>query len=127
MIDFIKELKKQLKDNYIINCSENQIGDKGMESLSKMSIPNLEHLDIWSNQIGPKGMESLSYMSLPNLEYLYISFNQIGDIGMESLSKMSLPNLRYLNIRDNQIKSPTVIEEINEKIEKAKTMVSRRF
>ena len=80
-----------------LNISDNSIGDKGAEYISK--LPNLTHLNISNNSIGVKGAESIS--KLPNLTYLNISNNSIGDKGAEYISK--LPNLTHLNISYNSI------------------------
>lgn len=80
-----------------LNLSYNQIGDKGVESISRYRT--LTRLDLGGNKISEKGAESISTLS--QLTTLYLGRNQIGDIGANVLSKLN--NLTILDLEGNQI------------------------
>ncbi len=64
------------------------------------------------------------YLAVIEREVVQSQFNAISSNSSISDLESVISQLR--NIRDNQIKSPTVKEEINDKIEKAKTIVSEK-
>ena len=59
---------------------------------------NLTNLDLSNNQIGPKGAEYISKGNLNNLTNLDLSNNQIGPKGIGYISKENLNNLTNLNL-----------------------------
>lgn len=65
------------------------------------------------------------YLAKLEREVVQAQFNTISNSN-SSISDLQSAITQLRNIRDNQIKSPTVTAEINEKIEKAKTLVSQK-
>ncbi|EFC36382.1 predicted protein [Naegleria gruberi] len=115
-----KLISNSLKQLNTLRIGDNQIGDKGAESISSMKT--LTALDLEESNIGPQGLEFICQMD--QLKSLMLNFNTIGgsrlpinaltnlteislvltNIGIEIVKSISLiTKLRNVNISDNRL------------------------
>lgn len=95
----------------LLNISNNNISDSGLELLSKCYFKKLKELDLYNNNISDNGMKHLEKMKLNELTYINLSGNLITDNGVRYLSKNTqILKLEILSIFNNSLESNFVDE-----------------
>ena len=111
--DKIKDYRKLLlnikEDAKEVNLSDGNIGNEGLEALSKMKLKNLDRLILSSNSID--NIEPLINFKLDILQILNLNNNNISDI--KPLGKIKFSKLISLNFMKNNISDISFLEKIN--------------
>ena len=111
--DKIKDYRKLLlnikDDTKEVNLSDGNIGNEGLEALSKMKLKNLNRLILSSNSID--NIEPLINFKLDILQILNLNNNNISDI--RPLGKIKFSKLISLNLMKNNISDISFLEKIN--------------
>ena len=103
-----EEAIKSLQNEFTIDLNGNEkklslgnrnLGDRGLELISKIIFKNLKEIDISGNNI--KNIKPLSEMILPHLEYLNMNNNQIEDIN--PIAELKAKNLKEISLQNNNI------------------------
>ncbi|SFD43127.1 NlpC/P60 family protein [Clostridium uliginosum] len=131
--------KKAIKDiidkRDALNAKISSLEDKKKEidklnsevqmSLSQLDVKKKEQETLASQTKAEKEKFDSEYLSEVERQTLQPQFDVVSNSN-SSLDDLKSAISQLRNIRDNQIKSPTIKKEIDEKIEKAKTIVSQR-
>lgn len=128
----IEEIVEKKED---LNAKKKSLEDKKtkIDDLTKEIQASLDELDgkkkeqesLVADAKEEQSKFDSQYLAKLEREVVQTQFNTISNSNSSASDLQSaIDQLR--NIRDNQIKSPTVTAEINEKIEKAKTLVSQK-
>ncbi len=109
--EFNLTCKLHIKSNNLkeINIPLCNIGNKGLELLSKIEIKDLKRLILEKNNI--TNINVLEISNFPNLEKLYLNNNKISDITV--LQKVKFEKLENLNLSQNEITDINVLEKVN--------------
>ena len=112
---FLNEFDK----NYNINIKEidvtdlqlflKNLGNKGLNDLSKIKFKELIELNLNKNNISD--IKVLEKVEFNKLEKLYLNQNKIEDINV--LEKVNFKNLKILYLNENKIKDINVLEKVN--------------
>ena len=92
-----------------INIPMCNIGNEGLELLSKIEIKDLKKLVLEKNNI--TNINALEKSNFVNLEKLYLNNNQISDITV--LQKVKFEKLENLYLSENEISDINVLEKVN--------------
>ena len=92
-----------------VNLNEGNIGNKGLEIISKKNLNNLNQLILSSNNIS--NIEPLINIKLDKLQILNLQNNKISDI--KPLGKINCLKLISLNLMKNNISDISILEKIN--------------
>jgi Leucine Rich repeat len=104
-VDDLKELNKaidKLKQVLDVYLGGNNLGDEGVGTLVRMTLPHLSQLqilDLESNNLSAQGIRYLAGVlpSVIQIRALYLGSNNLGEEGLNQLLN-SLPHLRQLRI-----------------------------
>ena len=122
--------KKDELNNKITSLEEkkNEIDKLNKEveaSLAELDVKKKEQQTLVEEAREEKSKFDAEYLSAIEREVVQPQFDVISNSNSTS-SDLNSAISQLRNIRDNQIKSPIVTEEINEKIEKAKTLAAEK-
>ena len=95
-----------LKDINIPLCN---IGNEGLELISKIEIKELKRLILENNNI--TNINALEKSKFVNLEKLYLNKNKISDINV--LQNVKFEKLQNLNLGENEIIDINILEKVN--------------
>ena len=111
-------LLNEFNKNYNINIKEidvidlqlflKNLGNKGLNDLSKIKFKELIELNLNKNNISD--IKVLEKVEFNKLEKLYLNQNKIEDINV--LEKVNFKNLKILYLNENKIKDITIFEKV---------------
>ena len=109
--EYNKKYNLDIKDINIekLDLSSKNIGNEGLEYLSKIEFKKLKNLDLSNNNIS--NISALKSIKFKNLEILDLSNNKISDIDV--LEKVSFKGLKELNLNNNKITNINILEKVN--------------
>ena len=109
--EYNKKYNLDIKDINIekLDLSSKNIGNEGLEYLSKIEFKKLKNLDLSNNNIS--NISALKSIKFINLEILDLSNNKISDIDV--LEKVSFKGLKELNLNNNKITNINILEKVN--------------
>ena len=109
--EYNKKYNLDIKDINIekLDLSSKNIGNEGLEYLSKIEFKKLKNLDLSNNNIS--NINALKSIKFKNLEILDLSNNKISDIDV--LEKVSFKGLKELNLNNNKITNINILEKVN--------------
>ena len=90
-----------------LDCSRKNLGNEGLNDLSKIEFKELKILNLGDNKISD--INALERAKFDKLEILGLSFNQITDINI--LEKVNFKELKVLILGDNEISDIKVLEK----------------
>lgn len=122
--------KKDELNNKITSLEEkkNEIDKLNKEveaSLAELDVKKKEQQTLVAEAKAERSKFDAEYLSIIEREVVQPQFNVISNSNSTS-SELNSAISQLRNIRDNQIKSSIVTEEINDKIEKAKTLAAQK-
>ena len=123
IIDKKDELSEKMKSLEEKKTEIDKLTQEVQASLDELDGKKKEQESLVSQAKTEKSKFDAEYLSKIEREVVSGQFATIDD-SSSSVSALEGAISQLRNIRDNQIKSPTVVSEINDKIEKAKKMVS---
>lgn len=123
IIDKKEDLSEKVKSLETKKSEIDKLTQEIQGSLDELDGKKKEQESLASEAKAEKAKFDSEYLSKIEREVVEGQFATIND-SSSSISTLESVISQLRNIRDNQIKSPTVIAEINEKIEKAKRLVS---
>ena len=99
----IEKAARSKTESKVLDLTSKNIGDSGIELLSRHEFSRIEFLELEGNKITETGIEMLIHR-WPNLTSLNLRRNNLGAKGATSLSRnISWKNLTKLNLRANKI------------------------
>ena len=123
IIDKKDELSEKVKSLEEKKTEIDKLTQETQASLDELDGKKKEQESLASQAKEERTKFDAEYLSKIEREVVSGQFATIND-SSSSVSALEGAISQLRNIRDNQIKSPTVVSEINDKIEKAKKMVS---
>ena len=105
---FFLDLIKEKKDRNL-NLTEKNIGNEGLEYLTKLNLEKFRILLLDSNNLN--NIEALGKIKCDKLENLNLKNNCISDIGI--LEKVNYINLVNLDLNSNNISNISILDKVN--------------
>ena len=109
--EFNNKYNLDIKPNNLkeINIPLCNIGNEGLELISKIEIKELKRLILEKNNI--TNINALEKSKFMNLEKLYLNKNKISDINV--LQNVKFEKLQNLNLSENEIIDINILEKVN--------------